>query len=78
MSAHQREMLRWQLEHVAFLDGRIAQLDNKVTESLHPFEREIELLDTIPGVGQRTAEVIFRGLCEDCRSPAAAARPGSA
>ena len=59
MSAHQREMLRWQLKHVAFLDQQIAELDDKVSGYLHPFDQEIELLDTIPGVGQRTAEVIL-------------------
>ena len=59
MSAHQREMLQWQLQHVGFLDQQVAQLDAKVAERLRPFEQEIKRLDSIPGVSQRTAEVIL-------------------
>jgi transposase len=59
MSAHQREMLQWQLQHVGFLDEQIARLDAKVAERLRPFEQEIKRLDSIPGVSQRTAEVIL-------------------
>lgn len=59
MSAHQREMLQWQLQHVGFLDEQIARLDAKVAERLGPFKQEIKRLDGIPGVSQRTAEVIL-------------------
>lgn len=59
MTAHQREMLHMQLEHVAFLDEQIARLDARVAEQLHPLEQEIKRLDKIPGVSQRTAEVIL-------------------
>lgn len=57
MTDHQREMLRMQLEHVKFLDEQIARLDAMVAERLGPLEPEIERLDSIPGVSQRTAEV---------------------
>ena len=59
MSAHQREMLTWQLKHVEFLDERIRELDTKVAARLDPHEQEIERLCTIPGVSQRIAEVIL-------------------
>jgi transposase len=59
MTDHQREMLQMQLAHVKFLDEQIARLDAKVAERLAPFEPEIERLDGIPGVSQRTAEVIL-------------------
>ena len=35
-------------------------------------------VDADQGYDVRTAEVIFRGLCEDCRAPAAAGSPGGA
>jgi len=59
INPHQRQMLRMQLEHVAFLDRQIAALDGEIAQRLDPFEKEIERLDTIPGVARRTAEVIL-------------------
>lgn len=56
---HQRMMLSTQLRHVEFLDLEIARLDKEVKERMRPFERELELLDTIPGVGLRTAEQLI-------------------
>ncbi len=50
-------MLGMHLEHIDFLDEQIARLSQEITERLRPFEQELELLDTIPGVGRATAEV---------------------
>jgi transposase len=58
INPHQRQMLRMQLGHVAFLDEQIAALDAEVATRVDPFRKEIERLDTIPGVGLRTAEVV--------------------
>lgn len=55
---HQKQMLATQLEHIDFLDSKIAQLDEEVKARMLPFETDVELLDTIPGVGRRTAEQI--------------------
>lgn len=46
------------LEHIDFLDESIARLSAEIAERLRPFEDDLERLDTIPGVGRRTAEVI--------------------
>lgn len=46
-------------QHLALLDDletRIAACDAEVGRRLAPFEAEVALLDTIPGVGRRTAE----------------------
>ena len=59
INAHQRQMLRMQLDHIVFLEGQISALDAEVARRLDPFRAEIERLDTIPGVGPRTAEVIL-------------------
>ena len=56
---HQRMMLAAQLRHIEFLDEEIARLDQEVKERMLPFEEDLELLDTIPGVGRRTAEQII-------------------
>lgn len=56
MGDHQRTMLAAQLCHIDYLDEEIAQLDEEVKRRMLPFEEDLELVDTIPGVGRRTAE----------------------
>jgi transposase len=70
---HQRKMLAAQLDHIDFLDGKIKELDQEVEDRQRPFEEELELLDTIPGVGRRSAEVILAEIGTDMdRFPSAA------
>lgn len=47
------------LAHLDFLDEQIADLSRAVEEQIAPFAAARELLMTIPGVGQRTAEVVI-------------------
>ncbi|NPV52473.1 MAG: IS110 family transposase [Firmicutes bacterium] len=56
---HQRMLLATQLQHIEFLDQQIATLDERIGERMRPFERELKLLDTIPGIGRRNAEAIL-------------------
>ncbi len=58
-AAHQRLLVAQQLAHIDYLDGAIAQLDGEVAERLRPFEDLLARLDTIPGVGRRTAEILL-------------------
>lgn len=52
-------MLDAQLRHIDFLDNLIAKFDEEVKTRMLPFEENLELLDTIPEVGRRTAEQIL-------------------
>lgn len=54
--AHHRFLVARHLAHLDGLDALIADLDAEVARRLAPFEEEVALLDTIPGVGRRTAE----------------------
>jgi transposase len=65
MSAHQRFLLGRQLAHIDFLDAQIGQLNDEIAERLRPFEAELALLDTIPGVGRWTAEIILAEIGTD-------------
>ena len=55
------------LDHIAHLEGAIAQLDKRidavfavsVSEAAVPFDRARDRLDTITGVGKRAAECII-------------------
>jgi transposase len=57
--AHQRFLIAQQLAHIDFLEETIEQLSAEIAERMRPFEEAIERLETIPGVGRRTAEAIL-------------------
>jgi len=56
---HHRFMLETILGHIDFLDEWIEKVSAEVEERIRPFARQVELLDTIPGVDRRIAEVII-------------------
>jgi transposase len=56
LSQHQRWLLERMLHQVEFLEQEIAAYDARVQELMRPFEATLERLDTIDGVGRRTAE----------------------
>lgn len=70
---HQRMMLRIQLGHIDDINERIAEMDEEIKERMRPFEEDLERLETIPGVGRRTAETIIAEIGNDMsRFPSAA------
>ena len=71
--AHQRFLLAQQLAHLDALDELIEQLNTEVEHRLHPFDDALNRLDSIPGVGRRTAETIVAEIGLDMtRFPTAA------
>jgi len=62
---HQRFLVAEQLAHIAELDARIERVSGEIGERLRPFDPQIALLDTIPGVGRWTAEVILAEIGTD-------------
>jgi transposase len=64
-SSHHALIVSRLLAHVDYLDETIAELSGEIEKRLRPFEPEVELLRTIPGVAQRTAEVILAELGPD-------------
>lgn len=59
VGTHQKMMLATQLRHIDFMDAEIERLDQTVKERMLPFEAHLERIDTIPGVGLRTAEQVL-------------------
>ncbi len=47
------------LSHLEFLDEAIGHLSAEIEQAIAPFEAEVELLCTIPGVQRRTAESLI-------------------
>jgi transposase len=71
--AHQRFLVAQQLAHSDFLDDLIALVSAEITARMRPCEEAVALLDTIPGVGRRTAEGLVAEIGVDMtRFPTAA------
>ena len=65
--AHQRFLVARQLAHIDALDELITQVSAEIAERLQPAEAQLERLDSIPGVGRRTAEALVAELGTDLR-----------
>ena len=65
MSAHQRFMMAQHLAHIDGLDAQIAAVGEEITERLRPFEAQLVILDSIPGIGRWSAEVILAEIGPD-------------
>lgn len=59
MSDTQRWLLREQLHKVAELDDAVLRLDAKIAELCLPFAPALAVLDQIPGVNQRIAQILI-------------------
>ncbi len=61
MSGHHRKMIRYSLKHMQFVEEQIADLDKDIAEKIHEawLDRPWELLQTVPGVQERSAANIL-------------------
>jgi len=59
MGDHQRVMLRLMLQHIDILDAQILSLDQEIQKKMIPVNEQVSLVDSIPGVGERSAQVII-------------------
>lgn len=55
---HQRFLVAQQLAHIDSLEATIERVSAEIAERLRPYEAELQRLQTIPGIGRRTAEII--------------------
>jgi transposase len=65
LGPHQLLMLEKQLAHIDYLNLLISELDAEIDTRMVPFVEDLKLLDTIPGVGKRTAEQIIAEIGTD-------------
>jgi len=56
---HHKLLLRVVLSLVESLDQQIAKLDDEIVRRFEPYQEELDLLDTIPGVDQQGARAIL-------------------
>jgi transposase len=70
---HQKMILKSQLSHIDFLDTHIEELSNEIAKRFKSDNDIIEILDTIPGINVRAAELIIAEIGTDMsRFPTAA------
>jgi transposase len=65
LEAHHVFLLREQLAHLEYLDAPIARVAAELAERLLNEREAIALLETIPGVARRTAEVLVAAIGTD-------------
>jgi transposase len=52
---HHRDMLRYHWDHIAYLEKSIEEIEKQIDKLILPYQKEIELLDEIPGVNKIAA-----------------------
>ena len=62
---HHRFLIAQQLAHIDFLDASLERVSAEIAERLRPVDAARERLQTIPGVGRRTAEVLVAEISTD-------------
>jgi transposase len=69
VKAHHALILSEFLCQIDSLEASIERLDAAIEEASAPYKEALVLLDSIPGVGQRTAEVILSEIGTDMKAP---------
>jgi len=61
MSDHHRQMIRYSLKHLEFLEGQIAEIDRDIESKIKEagLEEQWQLLQTVPGLQDRSAATIL-------------------
>jgi len=62
---HHREMIRFSWEHLKYLERTIVDVELIIEQCLNPYQQDIDLLDSIPGVGHTAATVMIAELGTD-------------
>src|SRR5688572_9074267 len=71
--AHHAQLARSMLRRLELVEDALAELDAVIAAACRPWQHQIELLETIPGVGTKVAQVIVAETGADMtRFPSAA------
>lgn len=63
--AHQRLLVRSLLRQIEFLQSEVEEMDREIADRMQSCEEAIQRIDTIPGVGRRTAEELLAEIGHD-------------
>jgi transposase len=59
MTEHHRMLLRQILKHMGFIEDMVSELDQEIWAKLKPYEKQIELACSVPGIGRDAAASIL-------------------
>ncbi|AFM39244.1 transposase [Desulfosporosinus acidiphilus SJ4] len=59
MGEHQRILLGLMLKHIDTLEEQVLSLDQQIREKMKPVNEQVTIADSIPGVGERSAQVLI-------------------
>jgi transposase len=65
VQAYHRFLIAELLGHLDYLEDSIQRLDLEIGDRFRPFEQDLQLADTVPGINMRTAEVVLSELGTD-------------
>lgn len=64
---HHRWLIRQSLEHIRFVAAQVEELEQEIVKRLQPYQRQYEVLQTIPGVKADSAASILAEIGPDMR-----------
>src|SRR5262245_851233 len=59
MRDHHRLLIRQALRHIQFIEEMVEELDKEIQEKLKPYQKQVELACTIPGIAKDSAASIL-------------------
>ena len=59
MTGHHRLLIRQSLDHMEYIEKMIGELDTEIAKRLQPYQKQIELACTVPGIGRIAAASIL-------------------
>jgi len=65
MGEHQHLILKLMLKHMDELEAQISILDNEIKKRLQCSQKKVKWIDDIPGVGERSAQIIIAQIGTD-------------
>lgn len=55
---HHITMMRYHYEHIKFLEKQQEELEEQIAEYIDPYDEEVKIFDSVPGINERAASVI--------------------
>lgn len=65
MNDHNRWLIKQSVDHAVLLDGQMEELEERIAKQVEPWQRQYELLQTIPGIKEMTAASILAEIGPD-------------
>jgi len=65
MRDHHRMLLRQILEHMAYIEKMVEELDREIWKKLQPYDEDVELACSVPGIGRDAAASILAEIGTD-------------